>query len=375
MNSNSEFVAFVNHVMQLALDLTVYPTIWAVLLILLETQDENTSYVQVMHDYYSECYNTKTEEYMTQLEQVAERSQNNMYNITLDGVLAYTQQQVCNPQMHSTDQHDADAENSTQVLYHTHFNDILTEYPAWSTDTNDIENINQAQYTENRQDILNAWQKDTPAKTPDNRQVLDNIEAYAQDRLNITQSLNHKLGLTKSSLPGAQPVTVAMVQSNQLTTNIPNYLPNSIETGQQDDYDYQDDRKEELDQVDGTTDIQTPTDNSDDDEDNEPDNNACNRQRKIYAPADTVRKDMTKQRQADVLKKQQEKERATAPAEANKDTTDNDNRPRSYKSKGKASHPDQIKCSKKVEGNLEDIVITGYQMILNLTETPKMKIF
>ena len=77
------------------------------------------------------------------------------------------------------DQHDINAENCTHSLYHAHFNDILTEYPAWSIDTNDIENINKAQYRENRQDILNAWQKDTPVKTQDNRQVLDNIEAYA----------------------------------------------------------------------------------------------------------------------------------------------------------------------------------------------------
>ena len=77
------------------------------------------------------------------------------------------------------DQHDVNAENCTQVPYCTHFNDILTEYPAWSTDTNDIENINQAKYNENRQDILKAWQKDTPVKTPDNRQVLDNIETFA----------------------------------------------------------------------------------------------------------------------------------------------------------------------------------------------------
>ena len=41
-----------------------------------------------MHDYYNECYNTKTEEYMIQLEQVAESSKNNMCNITLDGVSA-----------------------------------------------------------------------------------------------------------------------------------------------------------------------------------------------------------------------------------------------------------------------------------------------
>ena len=171
---------------------------------------------------------------MIELKQAAEKSKNNMY-ITLDGVSAYIQQPVHDPQMQPMDQHDVDAENCTQMPYHACFGDILTEYPAWSMDTNDIENNNKAQYREDRQDILNAWQKDTPVKTQDNRQVLDNIEANAQDRLNITQS-----------------VTVATVQSNQLTTNIPNYLPSNIATGQQDDCDYQDDREEHLCQVDGT---------------------------------------------------------------------------------------------------------------------------
>ena len=108
--------------------------------------------------------------------------------------------------MQSTDQQEFDAENCTQVLYHACFNDVLTEYPAWYTDINDIQNTNEAQCRENRQDILSAWQTDTPVKTPDNRQVLDNIEAYTSDRLNITQSLNHRLCVSKSSLPGAQPV-------------------------------------------------------------------------------------------------------------------------------------------------------------------------
>ena len=100
-----------------------------------------------------------------------------------------------------------------------------------------------------------------------------------------------------------------MVQSDQLTTNIPDHLSNSVAIGQQDDCDYQDDREEELYQVDGTMDVHTPTDNSDDNEDNEPDNNAHKKQRKTYAPADAVRKEMTKQRQADVLKRQQKKKR------------------------------------------------------------------
>ena len=86
-----------------------------------------------------------------------------------------------------------------------------------------------------------------------------------------------------------------MVQSHQLTTNIPNNSPNSTEIGQQDDYDYQDDREEYLYQVDGTMDIHTPTDHSTDDEDTKPDNNAHRRQRKVYTPADTIRKDLTKQ--------------------------------------------------------------------------------
>ena len=46
--------------------------------------------------------------------------------------------------MQPMDQHDVDAGNSTHSPYHAHFNDILTEYPAWSTDTNDTENINKA---------------------------------------------------------------------------------------------------------------------------------------------------------------------------------------------------------------------------------------
>ena len=94
------------------------------------------------------------------------------------------------------------------------------------------------------------------------------------------------------------------MQSDQLTTDIPNHFPISIATGQQDDYNYQDDREEDLYQVDGTMDIQTSNDDSDDNEDNEPDNTAGKRQRKTYATASTIRKEMTK------LKKQQEKDKS-----------------------------------------------------------------
>ena len=116
-------------------------------------------------------------------------------------------------------------------------------------------------------------------------------------------------------------------------------------------------------------DMHTPTDHSPDDEDTEPDNNALKRQRKTYTPVDTIRKDLTKQRQAQLLKTQQENERAkaqalenrdkadktnknrtnrsTAQLEDNRDNIDDINNPRTQMSKGKASHPDQVKNSKK----------------------------
>ena len=204
---------------------------------------------------------------------------------------------------------------------------------------------------------------------PDNRQLVDNLEAHVRDKLSITRSLHDRLSITENSLPGAQTVTVAMVQSNQLTTRIPDNSPNNTEIGQQDDNDYLNDREEYLYQVDGTTNVHMPTDHSADDEDTEPDNNTHKRQRKVYAPADTDRKELTKQRQAQVLKKQQEKERVKAQAledrdkidkasrtkskrpttqpEDNSENIDDTKSPRPQKSKGKASHPDQIKSSKK----------------------------
>ena len=306
---------------------------------------------------------------MVLIEKAAEQSKNNMYNNTLDGVSAYVQQSVCNSPVPVSDLQEVNAENHTPLLYHAHFNDILTEYPAWSNDTNDIENTNPDQYRSRRQEILTAWQKDTPIKIPDNRQVLDNLEAYVRDKLRISRSLHDRLGLTENSLPGAQTVTVATVQSNQLTMKIPNYSPNNIGIGQENENDYQDNREDYLYQIDGTTDIHTPTDPFTEDEDTECDNTTCKRWRKIYVPADISGKELTKQRQAQMLKKQQEKERLkvqtlentdnidtesrvgtrrpTTPPDDNGDNIDDTNSPRPQRSKGKASHPDQIKSSKK----------------------------
>ena len=108
--------------------------------------------------------------------------------------------------------------------------------------------------------------------------------------------------------------------------------------------------------------------------------------------------ELTKQRQAQVLKNQQEKEKLKAQTLENRDNTDrasrtkskismtqpedngenidDTNSPRPQRSKGKASHPDQIKSSKK---NRKMPRATGNAtvqclMIFPQTQTPQMKI-
>ena len=84
-----------------------------------------------------------------------------------------------------------------------------------------------------------------------------------------------------------------MVQSAQLTMNIPHNSPHNTEIGESDSNDYQDDRKYNLYQLDSTRDRHTLTDQSTDDEDIDSDDNT----QKICAPADAKRKEMTRVRQ------------------------------------------------------------------------------
>ena len=63
-------------------------------------------------------------------------------------------------------------------------NDIMVQYPFWLTNTNDVENTDEACNVDNRQ----AIQKDMPVKTNDNRLLIDNVERYAHDRQTICRA-------------------------------------------------------------------------------------------------------------------------------------------------------------------------------------------
>ena len=95
--------------------------------------------------------------------------------------------------------------------------DIMTIYPPWSTDTNDLNNINQMTHYKSMKDIRDEICKDMPQKTDTNKSYIDNIDAYNKDRQLITTSLSDRLDLGQNSLLGAQQVKVAVKHTDQIS--------------------------------------------------------------------------------------------------------------------------------------------------------------
>ena len=60
--------------------------------------------------------------------------------------------------------------------------DIATIYPLWSTDTDDLNDIDQMTNYKSMKDIRDELCKDTPQKTEINKSYIDVIHAYNRDR-------------------------------------------------------------------------------------------------------------------------------------------------------------------------------------------------
>ena len=104
---------------------------------------------------------------------------------------------------------------------HDRDDNIMTKV-KWSTETNDIDNRflreydNMCRLMEDRQiadyykaqrHIQSAVMGDTPVKTVQNRQYIDNVSTYDSELQRISKSVCHKLDLGPISLLGAQQNT------------------------------------------------------------------------------------------------------------------------------------------------------------------------
>ena len=224
MSSDNEYVALLKYAIHLNIDLSTFPTVWAVLSILLDTQDGNLEYVKLLQEEYNGYYESKSQKYMEKLEKKSIEIQNCMHDSVshdFDRVSDYNDNGLTPLQGQQDEQ--PEAVNSAENAIEHDAVDILTGYPSWSTDTNDICDNNEVIGDRNRKEIQDKLYKDTPVKTENNKPYIDNIDAYNRDRALITQSLSDRLGLGQNSLLGAQQVSIATMHTDQMT-HIPEHL-------------------------------------------------------------------------------------------------------------------------------------------------------
>ena len=204
MSSDNEYVTLIQYAIRLHIDLTTFPTLWAVLSILLDTQDGKREYVKHLQEEYNTYYEDKSRRYMLKLERQSAELQNRMYDSVThnfdrvsglhdNGSTPLQMQEGNQPVEASTPENAIDDD----VV------DITTICPPWSTDTNDLNDINQMTNYKSMKGIRDEICKDMPQKTDINKPYIDNIDAYNRDRQLITASLSDGLDLGQNSLLGA----------------------------------------------------------------------------------------------------------------------------------------------------------------------------
>ena len=224
MSPDNEYVTLLKYAICLNIDLSTFPTLWAVLSILLDTQDGNFEYIKLLQEEYNTYYADKSRKYMVNLETKSVEIQNRMHDsVTHDfDRVSDLNDSGLTPLQGQQDEQPEGA-NITENAIDNDVVDIMTFYPPWSPDTNDRCDNNQVASDRNRKEVQDELYKETPVKTESNKPYIDNIDAYNRDRALITKSLSDRLGLGQNSLLGAQQVRVAVKHTNQ-KREIPGHL-------------------------------------------------------------------------------------------------------------------------------------------------------
>ena len=263
MSPDSKYISLITYATKLDIDLCNFLAIWTVLSILLDTKSNELQYLKNLQQIVNDYYEKHPMEVMSRLEQQTSDIMNVMYDsLTNDnfdrvsddidrvsGVVDndYDKTDTDNEQMpydNDNEQmpYDNDNDNDTatgEMKYEQNMtnelkdvgmndmvpyerdNNMMTKV-KWSTETNDIddrflrdyENMHKSMedrqindFYEARRHIQSTMMGDTPVKTVQNRQCIDNVSDYDSEYHRITKSVHHRLDLGPNMLPGAQQYT------------------------------------------------------------------------------------------------------------------------------------------------------------------------
>ena len=274
MSPDSKYISLIMYATKLEIDLGDFLAIWAVLSILLDTQSNELQYVKNLQQVVNDYYDKRSIEIMSRLEHQTTNIMNEMYdsvtNDNFDNISDYTDRVsgvVDNdydrndndkmPYDNDNDQMPYDNDNDQMPYEYDNHNDTaITEVkndrnmtndelkevgikdvvPYQRDDnmmtkvkrpieTSDIDNDFMREYDsmhksmEDRQindyyeaqrHIQSAMKVDTPVKTGQNRQCIDNITDYDREQNRIFKSVCHRLDLGPNMLLGAQQHTTVV---------------------------------------------------------------------------------------------------------------------------------------------------------------------
>ena len=262
MSPDSKYVSLIMYATKLEINLGNFLAIWAVLYILLDTQNNELQYVKNLQQVVNNYYDKHPTEVMSRLEHQTTDIMNEMYdNITnddFDSISDYTDR-VSGAVDNDTDRNDKDEmpyDNDKDEMPYEYDNDDDTAITEMKNDrnmtnddlkyvgtkdvvpyirddsmmtkvkrpieTSDVDNEFMREYDsmhksmEDRQindyyeaqrHIQSAMKGDTPIKTGQNRQCIDSITDYDREHKRIYKSVHHRLDLGHQMLLGAQQYT------------------------------------------------------------------------------------------------------------------------------------------------------------------------
>ena len=271
MSPDSEHISLIMYATKLEIDLCNFLAIWAVLSTLLDTQSNELQYVKNLQQVVDNYYDKRPIEVMSRLEHQITDIMNVMYdsitNDNFDSISDYTDRvsgAVDNgydrndndempydndndemPYDNDNDQmpYEYDNDNDTAItdvkndrnmtndelkdvgikdmVSHKRDDNMMTKVKR-PIETSDVDNDFMREYDsmcksmEDRQindfyeaqrHIQSTMKGDTPAKTGQNRQCIDNITDYDREHNRIFKSVHHRLDLGPNMLPGVQQHT------------------------------------------------------------------------------------------------------------------------------------------------------------------------
>ena len=131
MSLDNEYVALLKYAIHLNIDISMFSTVWAVLSILLDTQDGNLEYVKLLQEEYNRYYESRSRKYMKKLEKKSIAIQNCMHDSVthdFDRVSDYNDNGLTPLQGQQDEQ--PEAVNSAVSATEHDAVDILTGYPS-----------------------------------------------------------------------------------------------------------------------------------------------------------------------------------------------------------------------------------------------------